>query len=52
MPKYRVYTITYGSEIIHTDEHLEEEEVYEKAESEFGDVFTEIDRSASVEIEE
>ncbi len=52
MPKYRVYTITYGSEIIHTDKHLEQEELYEKAESEIADTFTEIDRSISVEIEE
>ena len=51
MPKYRVYTITYGSEIIHTDKHLEQEELYEKAESEIADTFTEIARSISVEIE-
>ena len=52
MPKYRVYTITYGSEIIHTDKHLEQEELYEQADSEIADTFTEIDRSISVEIEE
>jgi len=52
MPKYRVYTITYGSEIIHTDKHLEQEELYEKAESEIADTFTEIDTSIPIEIEE
>ena len=52
MPKYRVYTITYGSEIIHTDKHLEQEELYEKADSEIADTFTEIDTSIPIEIEE
>ena len=51
MPKYRVYKITYVSVIIHTDKDLEQEELYEKAESEIADTFTEIDRSISGEIE-
>ena len=50
MAKYKVYLITCNSEEMYADKNLEQEELYEKAEDEFNTVFTEVDRTVSIEL--